>query len=518
MSVRGRSYIALYGHFHAADEAESDSAITVDGGLAHRGHPELGIKLLGGGLHLMQGEHERPNLICLALPNRTLVLKFTGSGLGRLVPLNQAVVLGGELILVLGVPGVFLDALLGHLCQQLHLLREGLQLRINGSTVCERGLDASAFFKRLALAGKQNVDRLKEALFDLILIKIGGRAAFIACVLGVATPDGFSERPVGVPDLAAEKLAAVAAYQPGGEEATAAILPTDGLSAGELPLYHIPFAGRNDRRVAVLHIVLRNLALVFLHPFGEEVHGKGFLEESIALVLLVGEDTLHCTSLPVLFASWCWNALGNEDFGDAAGGLALNEKAVNLADDLCLLRDDFRQAVRAFAVTEELFVGQADLTVGKALSLAPGDILGDGAALLLGKAGHDGDQQLTLAVKGVDVFLLEIDLHAVLLQLANSDQTVYSISGEAADGLGNNEVDLPGEGIINHPTRRTDVLVVRLSVYLVLVRIPPSHATLIGTELLGLSVQLLGQRRSALQATDSVRQRSILVYWMTAAE
>ena len=68
------------------------------------------------------------------------------------------------------------------------------------------------------------------------------------------------------------------------------------------------------------------------------------------------------------------------------------------------------------------------------------------------------------------------------------------------------------------PTRRTDVLVVRLSVYLVLVRIPPSHATLIGTELLGLSVQLLGQRRSALQATDSVRQRSILVYWMTAAE
>ena len=127
--------------------------------------------------------------------------------------------------------------------------------------------------------------------------------------------------------------------------------------------------------MAVLHIVLRNLALILLQLFGKEVDGKGFLEESIALVLLIGEDTLYCTGLPVLFASWCWNALGNEDFGDTAGGLALNEKAVNLADDLCLLRDDFRQSIRSLAITEKLFVGQADLAVSEPLPLPSGDIL-----------------------------------------------------------------------------------------------------------------------------------------------
>lgn len=65
-------------------------------------------------------------------------------------------------------------------------------------------------------------------------------------------------------------------------------------------------------------------------------------------------------------------------------------------------------------------------------------------------------------------------------------------------------------------THRTGVLVVRLSVYLVLVRIPPSHATLIGTELLGLSVRLLGQRRSALEAPSGIR--GLLAYWVAAAK
>lgn len=133
-----RLHVGLCSYFHAADKAEGDPAITVDGSLAHRGHPEFGGKLLGGGLHLMQGEHERPNFLRLVLPKGTLGLEIFGLGLGGLVPLDQAVVFSSELILVLDVPGVFLDALLGHLCQQLHLLREGLQLRINGRLLSER--------------------------------------------------------------------------------------------------------------------------------------------------------------------------------------------------------------------------------------------------------------------------------------------------------------------------------------------------------------------------------------------
>lgn len=65
-------------------------------------------------------------------------------------------------------------------------------------------------------------------------------------------------------------------------------------------------------------------------------------------------------------------------------------------------------------------------------------------------------------------------------------------------------------------THRTGVLVVRLSVYLVLVFIPPRHATLIGAELFGLPVRLLGQRRSALQATG--RAKGILTYRVASAK
>ena len=166
----GRLHVGLCSYFHAADEVEGDPAITVDGGSFNRGQPEFRVKLLGGGLHLIQCEHERPNLICLALPNRTLVLKFTGSGLGSLVPLNQAVVLGGELILVLGVPGVFLDALLGHFCQQLHLLHESPQLRINGGAVCERGLDGSALFNSLTFARKQGSEKQYDELFNFLAV------------------------------------------------------------------------------------------------------------------------------------------------------------------------------------------------------------------------------------------------------------------------------------------------------------------------------------------------------------
>ena len=78
-------------------------------------------------------------------------------------------------------------------------------------------------------------------------------------------------------------------------------------------------------------------------------------------------------------------------------------------------------------------IRQADLPIGESLSLAPRDVLRNGAALLLRQRGHDGNQQFALAVQGVDVLLLEVDLHALLLQLADGHQAVYGIPGKAAD-------------------------------------------------------------------------------------
>ena len=60
------------------------------------------------------------------------------------------------------------------------------------------------------------------------------------------------------------------------------------------------------------------------------------------------------------------------------------------------------------------------------------------------------DDQVTLAVKGPDVFLFKIRLNALVLQLADGGQAVDCVSGKAADGLGDDEIYFPVEGIVHH--------------------------------------------------------------------
>lgn len=63
---------------------------------------------------------------------------------------------------------------------------------------------------------------------------------------------------------------------------------------------------------------------------------------------------------------------------------------------------------------------------------------------------HDGDKQLTLTVESPDVLLFKIALYAMFLEFSDGRQTVHGISGKAADALGNDEVDLPGQSVRDH--------------------------------------------------------------------
>ena len=64
---------------------------------------------------------------------------------------------------------------------------------------------------------------------------------------------------------------------------------------------------------------------------------------------------------------------------------------------------------------------------------------------------HDGDQQLTLAVQRVNVFLFKPNLHAPVLQLANRGEAIDSVAGKTADRFCDNQVNLSGERIRDHP-------------------------------------------------------------------
>ena len=83
-------------------------------------------------------------------------------------------------------------------------------------------------------------------------------------------------------------------------------------------------------------------------------------------------------------------------------------------------------------------VWHRDFAISEAFPLSPGHILRNAATFLLGKTGHNGDQQLSLGVQGVDVFFLEVDLHTFFLQFTDGGKAVHGISGETADALCDN--------------------------------------------------------------------------------
>lgn len=81
-------------------------------------------------------------------------------------------------------------------------------------------------------------------------------------------------------------------------------------------------------------------------------------------------------------------------------------------------------------------------------------------ALFLGKARHDGQQQLALSVKGVNVLLFKEYLNTFFLQLLDGNEAVNRVSCESADRFCDDEVDFAGHGIGNHLVESNSVLCV----------------------------------------------------------
>lgn len=285
-----------------------------------------------------------------------------------------------------------------------------------------------------------------------------GRFAFVLPFeFPVALPDDSPIAVGGVPGFCPENFAAVGTEDLPGEGAGLTVPIAAVFTSLQLCLDLFPFPRLDDGRMAILHIVLRHFALVDLCFLGEKIHREGFLQQRRAFVLLVPEDALHGGPLPHGFLAGSRDSLLRQHGGNGVGGFPLEQLPVDAPDDLRLLRYDLRQSVGPFAVTEELSVGNADLAVGEPLPLSPGNVFGDAAAFLLGKARHDGDEQFPFGVEGHDIFFLEEAFTAGFFQSADGGQTVYGVPGKTADGLGDDKVDLSGKGIPDHPVKAVAV-------------------------------------------------------------
>ena len=69
-------------------------------------------------------------------------------------------------------------------------------------------------------------------------------------------------------------------------------------------------------------------------------------------------------------------------------------------------------------------------SLGVSMADGPGNIFGDGSALLFGKRTHQGDEELTGVVHGVDILFLKVDRHPDGFQAADGSEGIHGISGE----------------------------------------------------------------------------------------
>ena len=455
------SFVKLSLNLHPVLESEHQPPIVVGCGLLHHCQPEGIVKLSNAILQLMQSEHEPANEVSFGLPLFFLLLEGIHPGLGLFISGHITVVAFGVLLLALRAPGVLLDAPLGQLRHHRDFPQQLVQLCVNGEAVGKVVLHDAAILQQSVLAVQQLTERRQEPNLDVLLHQMRSAAFYLVVELAVALPDNAAVFAVGVPDLGAVVAAAVAADQPGGEYPAAAVAEAHALAPSELGLDNIELMGLDNGLVASLNPILLDLALIDFSLFTEEINRVAFLKECRPLIFLIREDALHHAGSPLFLAGGRWNAISGEGLGNGVAGFSLHEKGVDAADDLGLVLHYLREPVRPLSVAEKLFIGEVDLTVREPLALTPGDVLRQGAALLLGQRGHDGNEQFTLGIEGPDVLLLEVDLHVMLLQLADGGQAVHRVSGKAAHRLGDDEVDFPGEGIGDHLIETSPALCIR---------------------------------------------------------
>ena len=129
-------------------------------------------------------------------------------------------------------------------------------------------------------------------------------AALLAAVkFVVALPDYPAVFIVGMPYLRAVPALAVAAFYFAGKDAYAALAVRPRLPDSHLLLHRLEHGRVYDGVMVILHIILRDLALVDLFLFGKEIHRVHFLQERVPFVFFVREDAPDRASRPVCLAA-----------------------------------------------------------------------------------------------------------------------------------------------------------------------------------------------------------------------
>ena len=175
-------------------------------------------------------------------------------------------------------------------------------------------------------------------------------------VLGVAPPDDSPVFAVGIPHLAAVQISTLTADDSACENITGTVGLCQWPSAFPFVLYQVKYFRRNDAFMTARDIVLCDFALVDFLLFGEVIDGVLLLQKGISFVLFVSENTFNRWTWPFLFTSRSWNTLFGKPVGNHIRCGSFKKLTIDVPDNLCLLRYNFRHTVFSFAVTEKMLI------------------------------------------------------------------------------------------------------------------------------------------------------------------
>ena len=217
----------------------------------------------------------------------------------------------------------------------------------------------------------------------------------LVLVLGVASPDHSAVAVGAVPDLRAVPAAAAPALNLGGENGASAVALRPAPQVDEV-LHPVEHLRLNDGGMAVLHIVLRDCAVVLDAFFGEVVGGIAFLEQGAALVFFIRQNGFDRPAVPDIVSGGAFDAQFRQLLCDGGEGKPCEELSVDDSHRVGFLLVDDQFSALTPVVAEEAAEGNHGLAVCETLVPAPGDVEGNAPAFLLRQRGHDRNQQFPI--------------------------------------------------------------------------------------------------------------------------
>ena len=183
----------------------------------------------------------------------------------------------------------------------------------------------------------------------------------------------------------------------------------------------------------------------------DKVPPEGLLHQHIAAVFFILQDAADAGDGPLRGILEALNALLFQFIFDHPQAGPSEIALIEPSDDFRLFRNDLRLTILTLAVSVQLFILDADLSGLHSTALAPCDIGGDGFTFRLGEGPGEGDPQLTVLLQRIDVFLLEDDCDAKLLERPDIVEAVHRVAGEAGNRLGQDHIDFLLAAVPDHP-------------------------------------------------------------------